>query len=260
MILDIQSIEWLSRKQPLIQIDDCGNFMSMSIADDIKKNAADTFGVQWTVRDGNVVPSASDLKLTNDAVQFEAATVLYADLDGSTGLVETNKWQFAGEVYKAFLYAASRLIRKHGGTIVSYDGDRVMGIFISKRQRNDAVSCALEINYAVKNFVQAEMKKRWKTDFAIRHVIGIDTSTIRAARTGVRGDNDLVWIGSAANLAAKLTALSADSPTWITKRVYDYLDKSLKNGSQGEDIWRKWKWSEHNQEEIYSSTYWRSFT
>lgn len=232
----------------------------MSVADDIKKNSADTFATQWTVRDGVVVPAATDLKLTNDAVRFETATVLYADLDGSTDLVEGKKWEFAGEVYKTFLYAASRLIRKHGGTIVSYDGDRVMGIFISERQRNDAVSCALEINYAVKNLVQAELKKHWTTDFTIRHVIGIDTSTIRAARTGVRGDNDLVWIGNAANLAAKLTALSADKPTWITKRVYDYLNDAQKKGPQGEDIWRKRNWSEHNQEEIYSSTYWRSFS
>lgn len=232
----------------------------MSVADDIKKNAADTFGTKWSVRDGQVVPDASDLKLTNDAVRFEKATVLYADLDQSTDLVETKKWQFAGEVYKTFLYAASRLIRNHGGRIVSYDGDRVMGIFISKSQRNDAVSCALKINYAVKNYVQTEKEKHWTGDYKIRHVIGIDTSMIRAARTGVRGDNDLVWIGTAANLAAKLTSLSADQATWITKRVYDGLNGPQKLGPKGEDKWRKWKWDQHKDEEIYSSTYWRKFT
>jgi class 3 adenylate cyclase len=232
----------------------------MSVADDIKKNSADTFGTKWTVRDGQVVPDASDLKLSNDAVRFEKATVLYADLDQSTDLVEKKKWQFAGEVYKTFLYAASRLIRSHGGKIVSYDGDRVMGIFISKSQRNEAVSCALEINYAVKKYIKDEMEKHWKNDTEIRHVIGIDASEIRAARTGVRGDNDLVWIGTAANFAAKLTSLSADKATWITKRVYDGLNDPQKLGPEGEDIWRSWKWSQHNDEEVYSSTYWRKFT
>lgn len=232
----------------------------MSVADDIKQNASDTYGSQWTVRDGQVVPNASDLKLSNDAVRFEKATILYADLDQSTDLVATKKWQFAGEVYKTFLYTASRLIRQHGGKIVSYDGDRVMGIFISSSQRNQAVSCALEINYAVKNYLKAEMEKHWNHDSDIRHVVGIDTSEIRAARTGVRGDNDLVWIGIAANLAAKLTSLNADKTTWITKRVYDGLNDPQKLGSQGEDIWHKWTWSQHNDEEIYSSTYWRAFT
>ncbi|TRO95479.1 adenylate/guanylate cyclase domain-containing protein [Glycocaulis profundi] len=232
----------------------------MSVADDIKKNSSETFGTKWTVRDGQVVPEAGDLKLSNHAVRFEKATVLYADLDQSTALVEKKKWQFSGEIYKTFLYAASRLIRNHGGKIVSYDGDRVMGIFISKSQRNDAVSCALKINYAVKNYVQAEMKKHWSTAFKIRHVIGIDTSEIRAARTGVRGDNDLVWIGPAANLAAKLTSLSADNATWITKRVYDGLNEPQKLGPQGENIWRRWIWNQHNDQEIYSSTYWREFS
>lgn len=230
----------------------------MSIADDIRSNSKDAFGSAWTVRDGQVVPAASDLKLSNDAVRFETATILYADLDASTDLVDRKRWESAGQVYKTFLYAASRIIRNHGGSIVSYDGDRVMGVFISKTQRNDAVSCALEINYAVKNIVQTELAKKWQTDFKIRHVVGIDTSTVRAARTGVRGDNDLVWIGNAPNLAAKLTSLSADYPTWITKRVHDYLEDKQKLGSNGENIWRKWQWTQHNHEEIYSTTYWRS--
>lgn len=229
----------------------------MSVADDINANARSSFGSKWAVRDGQVVPNASDLKLSNDAVQFKTATILYADLDGSTDLVEQKKWEFAGQVYKTFLYTASRLIGQHGGTIVSYDGDRVMGVFITGNQRNSAVACALQINYAVKNIIQPELEKHWTGGFKVRHVIGIDTSLIRAARTGVRGDNDLVWIGNAANLAAKLTALSADSPTWITKRVYDALGDAQKKGGKGEDIWKRWNWSQHNDEQIYSTTYWK---
>ena len=232
----------------------------MTIADDIKANANTTFTSAWTVRDGRSVPEPKDLKHSNDAVHFDRATILYADLDGSTGLVESKKWQFSGEVYKAFLYATSRLIRHQGGSIVSYDGDRVMGIFISETQANDAVACALQINYAVKNFVQPELHRIWKTDFKIRHVVGVDTSPIRAARTGVRGDNDIVWIGNAANLAAKLTALTADQPTWITKRVYDRLSDSQKLSSARENIWKNWKWTQHGDDEVWSTTYWRTIT
>ncbi|TCQ09627.1 hypothetical protein C8J34_10221 [Rhizobium sp. PP-F2F-G36] len=112
----------------------------MTKADDIRSNASTTFSTAWTVREGMTVPEPADLKLSNDAVHLETATILYADLDGSTNLVEQKKWQFSGEVYKTFLYATSRLIRKHGGNIVSYDGDRVKGVFIGARQRNVAVS------------------------------------------------------------------------------------------------------------------------
>jgi class 3 adenylate cyclase len=232
----------------------------MALADDIRAHAKSTFTSAWTTRKGNVVPAPSDLKLSNDAVEFDRVTILYADLDQSTSLVETQNWGFAAEVYKTFLYAASRLIRDGGGSIVSYDGDRVMGIFNEGNQNNQAVSCALRINYAIKNIVQQELTAFYSSrGYTIRHIVGIDESPVRAARTGVRGDNDLVWVGNAANLAAKLTALSADSGTWITAEVHKGLVDSQKRGPNGEDIWKKWAWSQHGSDTVYSTTYWRSF-
>lgn len=230
----------------------------MTLADDIKKHAQTTFTTKWDTRDGTSVPAPSNLRLTNDAVYFKRATVLYADLDQSTSLVENHGWFFAAEVYKTFLYAASRLINNSDGTIVSYDGDRVMGVFVGSAQCNDATKCALKINYAVKNYIQPAINKQYNTSYTMRHVVGIDTSEIRVARTGVRGDNDLVWVGNSANLAAKLTAESADTPTWITDRVFDFLNKEQKI-CEGKDMWRPWNWTKHNNDRVYSSTYWWSF-
>lgn len=231
----------------------------MSIAEDIKGNSSGIFRTTWETRNGEKVPEPQDLKLGNDAVHFDRATILYADLDQSTSLVENKKWTFAAEVYKSYLYAATRLIKEEGGTIVSYDGDRVMGIFIGKKQCNDAVRCALKINYAVKNIVQVELESFYTgSSYKIRHVVGIDTSEIYTTRTGVRGDNDLVWVGNAANLAAKLTAESADNATWITKRVYDYLEDPQKL-SNGTNMWNSWSWTKHNNDKIFSSSYWWKF-
>lgn len=231
----------------------------MGIADDIKNNASTTFKTQWTTREGQKVPEPKDLKHSNEAVHFKRATVLYADLDQSTSLVESKKWHFAAEVYKTYLYAAARLINDAGGTIVSYDGDRVMGVFIGGHQCNDAVRCALKINYAVKHYVQTELKDFYKdSTYKIKHVVGIDTSEMRVARTGVRGDNDLVWVGNSANLAAKLTAESAENATWITDRVYDMLEDAQKLAN-GTNMWTSRLWAKHNNDKIYSSTYWWKF-
>lgn len=232
----------------------------MSLSDDIKKHATETFEETWSTREGSVVPDPSDLKLSNDAVKFERATILYADLDASTSLVDSKKWWFAGEVYKTFLYAASRIIRNSGGQIVSYDGDRVMGIFISKRQCNAAASCGLKINYAVKRVIQPALNAKYPSSvFQISHVVGIDTSEIHAARTGVRGDNDIVWIGRAANYAAKLTTLSSSYPTWITGRAYAYLDDDQKfGGNPRAHMWEKRVWTPMNNLEIYRSNWRRS--
>lgn len=62
----------------------------------------DIFRHQWSTTDGRVIPVPGDLGLGNVARSFDSATVLYADLDSSTTLVDSYIWQFSAEVYKAY--------------------------------------------------------------------------------------------------------------------------------------------------------------
>ena|SRR4249920_1219975 len=168
----------------------------MALSDELTTEVKRIFRESWGERDGQVVPEASVIRLSNDAIKFERATVLYADLSGSTSLVETKSWSFAAEVYRSYLYCAARLVRDAGGSITAYDGDRIMGVFIGTSQSTSAVKCALKINYAVTSIVNPALKAQYASaDYEIKQVVGIDTSPLHVARTGVRGDNDLVWGG-----------------------------------------------------------------
>ncbi len=202
------------------------------------------------------MPEPEDLPLGNTAVEFARATILYADLSGSTKLVDAKKWTFAAEIYKAYLHCAATIIRNEGGEIVSYDGDRVMGVFIGSYQSTSAAKAGLKINYAVQKIVTPALKKQYSTAYEVKQVVGIDTSEIRAARTGVRGDNDLVWVGRAANYAAKLTDLDLAERTWITKEAYDRLHTSAKFGSKDQThMWKSYRWTQMNDHPIYGSTW-----
>jgi class 3 adenylate cyclase len=75
----------------------------------------------WEVPDARVVPEPDDLLLSNDARYFDRATILYADLSGSTRLVDRYDWEFAGETYKAYLLCAARVVRSLDGLIAAYE-------------------------------------------------------------------------------------------------------------------------------------------
>ena len=63
-------------------------------------------------------------------------------------------------------------------------------------------------------------------------------------RAGARGDNDLIWIGRAPNLASKLSDLR-ESPnnTFITASVYNSLmDSSKYGGKDNRNMWEKRSW------------------
>ena len=66
---------------------------------------------QWSLRKGQGVPDPENLRLSNDAVEFDRATILYADLAGSTALVDSKAWWFSAEVYKTFLLCAAKIVR-----------------------------------------------------------------------------------------------------------------------------------------------------
>lgn len=224
---------------------------------DLAPQVREIFRKAWETRQGRVVPEPGDLRLGNDAVEFTRATVLYADLTGSTALVDTKQWQFAAEIYKAYLHCAASIIRSEGGVITSYDGDRVMGVFVGENQTTPAARAALKINWAVLNIVNPELKAQYPaSNYTVSQVVGIDCGEVRAARTGVRGFNDLVWVGSPANYAAKLTELKGVERSWITDTAYGWLHDDLKHRkSDGASIWQKFSWTQNGNMPVWGSNW-----
>ncbi|WP_082376143.1 adenylate/guanylate cyclase domain-containing protein [Nocardiopsis sp. NRRL B-16309] len=226
----------------------------MSLKDELEEYVKKTHRGAWDRREGRKVPETPDIALANQAVVIDGA-VLYADLAESTGLVKGYKDWFAAEVYKNYLYCAARIIRAHGGVITAYDGDRVMAVYVGDTRRDDAVKTALKINWSVKYILQPAIESRYpKDNYVLKQKVGVDSSSLFVARTGIRGSNDLVWVGNAANNAAKMAALDSNFPTYITKNVYENLSDSTKLSKNGEGMWRNHSTSLGYQ--VYGSTYW----
>lgn len=213
----------------------------MGLADDLNSEVGKIFRSHWSVRDGEVVPDTPDLKLDNDGVKLEA-TVLYADIDGSTNMVDAKTPQFSAEVYKAYLLCASRIIKSEEGVITAYDGDRVMAVFLGKSKNTSAVRCGLKIEGAVQKIINPAIKNQYDTEFELKQVVGIDTSELLVARTGIRGANDLVWVGHAANYAAKLSSISEQPYSiFISDAVYENMNDVAKLAN-GKNMWEERAW------------------
>ena len=70
----------------------------MALGDDLRAEVRKIFQEQWTTTSRGAVPESVDLELRNDAVTVHG-TVLYADLDRSTELVDTKKaWVCCGNL------------------------------------------------------------------------------------------------------------------------------------------------------------------
>lgn len=228
----------------------------MALKDDLEKDVKFILtDDKWTLRDGKVVPEPEDLRLGNDGVNLNA-TILYADMAGSTALVQRYKATFATEVYKCYLSCSAKILKNEGGAITAYDGDRIMAVFIGGSKNTSAIRAAMKIRYAVSEIIQPAINRQYNTDYKLEHSTGIDTSNVLVSRVGVRNDNDLVWIGRAANFAAKLSDLPKGY-TYITDSVFDNCDESVRlGGNPKKSMWEERSWTAMNKIRIYRSS-WR---
>ena len=227
----------------------------MTLGDNLRSQVRQIMQEEWSTQPRRSAPWLDDLGLGNDAVILDG-TVLYADLNDSTGLVDANDSAFAAEVYKSYLVCAARIIRSESGTITAYDGDRIMAVFTGGRKDDRAVRTALKINYAVEEIVNPAIRDQHpRSGYSVKHVVGIDTSDLFVARTGVRGFNELVWVGRAANHAAKLSARGGPV-SQITSEVYNQLSRESIFGVDRRPIWTRTTAPELGYRVIYTST-WR---
>lgn len=212
----------------------------MSLGDDLSREVSRIFSQSWNIRDGSVVPSTEDIALAGGAVKLDA-TFLYADLAQSSYLATDFQQRTAAKVMKAFLYCMAKIISENSGNIASFDGDRVMGVFIDDSKNTNAAKCALKMNYAMEKILepktQAHFTSLRETGFPISHCVGIDTSEILVVRAGQRGSNDLVWIGRAPNLAAKLSEIRENNyHSYISEEVFTRMNDSAKYGGDPKEM------------------------
>lgn len=235
----------------------------MALRDDLTSEVNGITGQAWSLRDGNVVPTTDSITLSGGGVKLEVV-MLYADLAESTNLAMNFDRRVAAKVVKAFLSGCCRIIRAHNGHIRSFDGDRVMGVFVEGAKNTNAAICGLKINWLVTELLRPTFRSTYPSlaagGFDISHGVGIDRSEVLVVRSGIRAHNDLVWIGRAPNVAAKLANVRDRDPTIITQDVFNsLLDEAKFSIGAKELMWKARAWNEapaNTLSDVYSSGWW----
>lgn len=234
----------------------------MGLADDTKSGIDGVLKEAWSITAGTVVPETDDIALKNGGRRIDA-TYLYADLAGSSKLAQTVNDEIVAKVIRSYLNAAARILKHQGGAIRSYDGDRVMAIFIGSSKNSSAAIAAFHLNWAVQKVIRDKLDTKWPkslTDYTMHHGVGIAIGEALIVRAGVRNSNDLVSIGSAPNVAAKLSELRRAPDIYIASGVYGMLNEKAKLRNDGvSTIWSKQQNASvgGSTVEVYGTDYWR---
>lgn len=135
------------------------------------------------------------------------ATVVFADLAGSTGVYEALGNAAAAEAIAGITHWIAGVCEAHGGRVVKLLGDGVLALYA---RAADAVSAVVALQRA-----HARKLPDWPNELRMRLQIGVATGEV------VEVDGDCY--GDAVNVASRLSDLSGPDHIWTTRTVVSQL-------------------------------------
>jgi adenylate cyclase len=189
------------------------------------------------------VPEAKDIQLGNKAAKL-TATALFIDLRQSSDITNTFRRQTAAKMLKSYFAGSVRIINVNGGVVRSFNGDGMLALFVGNRRSNNGVKAAMQIRWFVEHILWQKFNGYFEANRAARGArlsfslgAGLDEGDIYAVRVGIRGTNDVAWIGRCTNTAAKLSnVLHHPRNIAVTRAVYSRLNADRKL-SDGVNMW-----------------------
>lgn len=162
------------------------------------------------------------------------ATVLFADVVGSTLLAE----QRLPEVVRDIISPAVRIFvdvaDRHGGKIANLGGDSVMALFgVPVEQPDDAiraVRAALEIQAQIAAFA-CELEKSKGMKFSAR--VGLNTGVVVLGELGGDQYSEYTALGDTVNLAKRLEELAEPGTVVISDHTLPQLHSQFRTKSLG---------------------------
>lgn len=150
----------------------------------------------------------------------QEVTVAFADVRGFTSMAQNMQPEELVRVLNIYLSVVIQAVLKHQGIVNKFGGDSVMAIWNAPTACEGhpllAIKAAMEAQRAIRELQDREPLLP-KIDFGI----GINTGRAVAGNMGSEDRVEYSVIGSAVNLAARLTSATKGSKVWISVNTFE---------------------------------------
>ena len=161
-------------------------------------------------------------------------TVMFCDLENSTGLAQRLDPEDLREVIRAYQAAATNVVSRYQGHTAQYLGDGLLVYFgWPQAHENDAeraVLTGLEIIDKIQSQLNSELTARYNVQLGVR--IGVHSGLVVVGQMGGEGRYESLATGETVNIAARLEGL-ADSNSIV---ISDATHKLVSNAFEVEDL------------------------
>lgn len=161
--------------------------------------------------------------------EIRLVSVMFVDVKDSTLLaqqLDTSDWK---SILEEGHQRIAALVAQWDGTVGQYLGDGVLAFFGAQRSRGDdalrCVMCALAVLSAIESYAN-DVFLQYGVEFAVR--IGISTGKLVVGLVGAGGKQELLALGPATNLAARLQAEAKPGTAIIDSATYSRVRQYIR--------------------------------
>jgi adenylate cyclase len=187
----------------------------------------------------------SDMFLRKHVAQKIHMIVMFVDLVGSTDMALLLPPEKLGIIISSFSQEMRSVIRHHGGYVLKYVGDAVIGYFVAEESplvvADSAVNCAKTMIDVIERGINPILSEYDYPELRVK--IGMDYGANVIVRYGsdeLRSHVDI--LGPAVSIAAKITALAKPNQILVGEDIYEKLHPNLKGLFELVD-WKDTHWS-----------------
>jgi adenylate cyclase len=181
--------------------------------------------------------------------------VLYVDLVGSTTMTLELPEDKLAIIISSFAQEMASVITLHGGYVLKFVGDAVIGYFVASENpllaADNAISCAKSMLTVIQKGINPILNQYDYPDLMVK--IGADFGQSIVVRYGSNPDTAHVdLMGPAMNIASKIQSLAKPNQILIGDDVYRRLHPSSQSSFK-EVVWKnnEWKYRSRLTGEIY---------
>jgi len=201
------------------------------------------------------ITNESDKFLRKNVFSKFDMIVLYVDLVGSTTMTLELPEDKLAIIISSFAQEMASVINLHGGYVLKFVGDAVIGYFVASENpllaADNAISCAKSMLTVIQKGINPILNQYDYPDLMVK--IGADFGQSIVVRYGSNPDSAHVdLMGPAMNIASKIQSLAKPNQILIGYDVYSKLHPSSQSLFK-QIVWKnnEWKFRSRLTGEIY---------
>ena len=181
--------------------------------------------------------------------------VLYVDLVGSTTMTLELPAEKLATIVSSFSQEMASVIRLHGGLVLKFVGDAVIGYFNASENTllasDNAVNCAKSMLTVIEKGINPILNQYDYPDLMVK--IGVDYGQSIVVRYGANETSSHVdLMGPVMNIASKIQGMAKPNQILIGQDVYQRIHPTSQKNFK-EKVWEKneWKYRSRLTGDIY---------